>query len=194
MPVIKRYPNRKLYNTETKQYITLEEIAHLIRRGEEIQVIDNASGEDLTTLTLTQIIFEQEKKQSGFLPHHILSGLIQSGGDRLNDLQRTLASTVGLMRNVDEEIRRRVSVLVKQGELPETEGQRLIDKLLNLSSPTAEAETPVNPQVVEQEIEEILARRKVPTRQDIDRILGQLETLADKLDELGKSEPEDQDS
>ena len=63
MVTIKRYPNRKLYNTEAKQYITLEGVADLIRQGAEIQVVDHASGEDLTALTLTQITLEQEKKR-----------------------------------------------------------------------------------------------------------------------------------
>ena len=68
MPVIKRYPNRKLYDTESKRYITLDGIARLIRKGEEVQVIDHTTDEDLTAVTLTQIIFEQEKKKGGFLP------------------------------------------------------------------------------------------------------------------------------
>ena len=67
MPIIKRYPNRKLYDTEAKKYITLDGIAELIRQGEEVVVIDHTTNEDLTAVTLTQIIFEQEKKSSGFL-------------------------------------------------------------------------------------------------------------------------------
>ena len=63
MIVIKRYPNRKLYNTEAKQYVTLDGIAQLIREREEIQILDHATGEDLTAVTLTQIIVEQEKKE-----------------------------------------------------------------------------------------------------------------------------------
>ncbi len=117
MPIIKRYPNRKLYNTETKQYITLEEISILIREGAEVRVVDHASGEDLTAVTLTQIIFELEKKQSGFLPRSILSGLIQAGGERIGAIQRTLASSLGLSHLVDEEIRRRLQTLAEEGQL-----------------------------------------------------------------------------
>ena len=62
--IIKRYPNRKLYDTEAKQYITLEGIASVIRSGQEVQVIDHVTWEDLTALTLSQIILEQEKRQS----------------------------------------------------------------------------------------------------------------------------------
>ena len=71
MVIIKRYPNRKLYNTETKKYITLDGIADLIREGEEVQVLDHATGEDLTALSLSQILFEREKKSAGFLPHSV---------------------------------------------------------------------------------------------------------------------------
>src|SRR3972149_8774053 len=108
MPVIKRYPNRKLYNTESKKYISLDGVGELIRQGKDIQVIDHTSGEDLTAFTLTQIIAEREKKESGFLPHSILAGLIQTGGDRLSTLQRNLFSSIGFLPQVEEEIRRRV--------------------------------------------------------------------------------------
>ncbi|MCB0135660.1 MAG: polyhydroxyalkanoate synthesis regulator DNA-binding domain-containing protein, partial [Caldilineaceae bacterium] len=67
MPVIKRYPNRKLYDTESKRYVTLEHIAQMIQQGEDVIVTDHESGEDLTNLTLSQIIFEQEKKGSGLM-------------------------------------------------------------------------------------------------------------------------------
>src|SRR5687768_10581917 len=130
MLVIKRYPNRKLYDTAAKQYITLEGIAARIRDGEEVQIVDHATGEDLTTLTLTQIIFEQEKKQSGFLPRPVLTGLVQAGGETLSALRRTLASPLDMLRHVDEEIERRIQGLVKRGEMAEEEALRLRDKLL----------------------------------------------------------------
>lgn len=86
MTIIKRYSNRKLYNTAQKKYITLDELAILIRTGEEIQVIDNQSGEDLTSLTLTQIILESEKKHQGSLSNSILTDIIKRGSDELKTL------------------------------------------------------------------------------------------------------------
>ena len=59
--VIKRYSNRKLYDTQESRYVTLEEIEEMIRAGREISVVDAASGEDLTSVTLTQIILENER-------------------------------------------------------------------------------------------------------------------------------------
>lgn len=94
MQVIKRYPNRKLYDTEAKRYITLDGIADIIRSGHEVQVIDHATGEDLTALTLSQIIFEQEKRRSGYLPLSLLTNLIQAGGSHISSLQNRLLSSV----------------------------------------------------------------------------------------------------
>ena len=59
--VIKRYSNRKLYDTQESRYVTLEEIEEMIRAGREISVVDAASGEDLTSVTLTRIILENER-------------------------------------------------------------------------------------------------------------------------------------
>jgi len=63
--VIKRYSNRKLYDTQESRYVTLEEIEEMIRTGKEISVVDAASGEDLTGVTLTQIILENQRSHRG---------------------------------------------------------------------------------------------------------------------------------
>jgi polyhydroxyalkanoate synthesis repressor PhaR len=182
MPLIKRYPNRKLYNTEVKHYITLEGIAELIRQGQSIQVIDHATGEDLTAVVLTQIIYKQEKKQGGFLPHAALAELMQTGNERLNALQRNLAAQLGLDQPVEEEIKRRIQALIRQGELAETEGKRILDKLLAYGVRTfTSASIPG-----EAEIEQVLQKKGVPSRQDLEKILEQLEALSRELDQLGK--------
>jgi polyhydroxyalkanoate synthesis repressor PhaR len=90
MPIIKRYPNRKLYDTEAKRYVTLESITQMIQGGQDVQVIDYETGDDLTNLTLSQIIFEQEKKGSGFLPRALLTNLIQASGQTIDQVRRTL--------------------------------------------------------------------------------------------------------
>lgn len=70
--VIKRYANRKLYDTKSSQYVTLDQIAQMIRAGEEVRVLDNSSKDDLTSVTLAQIIFEEEKRQKSFIPLHAI--------------------------------------------------------------------------------------------------------------------------
>jgi len=182
MPVVKRYPNRKLYDTEAKAYITLEGIAALIRKRQDVQVIDYATGEDLTALTLSQIIFEQQKKDEGFLPHSVLTGLIRAGGDTLNTLRRTLASSLGLWRYVDEELERRIQLLVAQGDLAPDEGRLLLNKLVSQEPGLRDGPWPD-----EQELERLLAERGVPSRDDFQQVVQQLDVLADKLQRLTKT-------
>jgi polyhydroxyalkanoate synthesis repressor PhaR len=66
--VIKRYQNRKLYDTHQSCYVTLDEIADMIVRGEEVMVIDNRTKKDITSSTLTQIIFEKQKRSKTLIP------------------------------------------------------------------------------------------------------------------------------
>lgn len=80
--IIKRYSNRKLYDTERSKYVTLDEIARMIKAGDEVTIIDNETKEDLTSVTLTQIIFEEEKRESR-MPLAMLRNLIQTGGETL---------------------------------------------------------------------------------------------------------------
>jgi polyhydroxyalkanoate synthesis repressor PhaR len=185
MPTIKRYPNRKLYDTEAKQYITLKGIADLIRQGQDVRVVDYASGEDLTTLTLAQIMFDQEKKVGGFVPHPVLSGLIHAGGKTLSALQHSLASPLEWLGQVDAEIARRVDTLVGEGELTQEEGERLKRKL---SSPRAQP-APEKPLPSEQEIEQMLEKRGIPTRADLQLLDREVEALAARLDQIGSGEP-----
>ncbi len=83
--VIKRYENRKMYDTEKRTYISLEAIAQLIRDGVDIQVIDNVSGNDITTHTLTQVIFEEGKKGRNPLSNEMLHDVIRWGNSMIGD-------------------------------------------------------------------------------------------------------------
>jgi polyhydroxyalkanoate synthesis repressor PhaR len=74
--VIKKYANRRLYDTSTSRYINLEDIAALVRNGKHVQVVDATTGEDLTRVTLTQIIVEDAKDQPSGLPLELLRQLI----------------------------------------------------------------------------------------------------------------------
>lgn len=178
MPLIKRYPNRKLYDTEAKKYITLEGIATLIRQEKEVRVVDHATGEDLTAVTLSQVILEQEKRQDGFLPQTVLTGLIRAGGERMSTLRRALASPLDLARHVDEEIEGRLQALISRGELAAEEGRRLRDQLLRQDSQAP------NPTVSEELLRQYLEEKGVPTQEDLQGILEQLEVLAVKLNQV----------
>jgi polyhydroxyalkanoate synthesis repressor PhaR len=77
--IIKRYQNRKLYDTDASCYVTLDEIAEMIQQGEEVAVVDNRNQKDITAMTLTQIIFEKQKKSETPVPITTLRHIIQNG-------------------------------------------------------------------------------------------------------------------
>jgi polyhydroxyalkanoate synthesis repressor PhaR len=91
--VIKRYSNRKLYDTQESRYVTLEEIEEMIRGGREISVVDAASGEDLTSVTLTQIILENERTRRANLPSAFLHQLIKHGESWQDFVQKSMRSS-----------------------------------------------------------------------------------------------------
>ncbi|MCB0408289.1 MAG: polyhydroxyalkanoate synthesis regulator DNA-binding domain-containing protein [Bdellovibrionales bacterium] len=82
--IIKRYQNRKLYDTQQSCYVTLDDIAKMIRSSEEVMVIDNKTKNDITAATLTQIIFEAEKKASQYAPLFTLREIIQNGNGSIS--------------------------------------------------------------------------------------------------------------
>ena len=191
MVIIKRYPNRKLYNTERKQYITLDGITELIRAGTEIKVIDNATGEDLTALTLTQIILEEEKKQSGLLSNSVLTGLIRASGDRLSAFQQSLSSSFNAWRQIDDEIRQRIQELVHRGELSDNEGRTLLEQLIDQGARLRAERRPAaaGQEITPESVEAILFERKVPTQADIQRLSEQLDALTAQLESITPPQP-----
>lgn len=83
---IKKYANRRLYNTGTSTYVTLEDLAVMVKAEELFTVVDAKSGEDITRSVLTQIIFEQEAKGQNLLPVNFLRNLIQFYGDNMQTI------------------------------------------------------------------------------------------------------------
>lgn len=111
--IIKRYANRKLYDTQHSRYVTLEQISEMIRNGDDVKIIDNKTKEDLTSVTLAQIIFEEEKKQRSFLSLQTMRNIIQNGGESLSHLvteaqkrvteaQKRVSSILPLRKDDDE--------------------------------------------------------------------------------------------
>lgn len=124
--VVKRYANRKLYDTTSSRYVALDDVASFVRRGDEVEVTDNESGEDLTAVTLAQIILEDERKKKSFLSLPILQDLVRYGGDAIAEATKQGIEAFGEMREAAE---KRVSEFVPDGG----SGAGLIDDVLEQS-------------------------------------------------------------
>jgi len=106
--IIKRYGNRRLYNTETSTYVNYQDLSEIIRKGEDIQVIDSKSGEDVTKSILIQVILEEEKNNKSVLPAEFLFQLIRSQEESLHDFfQNYLSASFDAYMKTRQEFDRR---------------------------------------------------------------------------------------
>src|SRR5689334_6684487 len=104
--VVKKYANRRLYNTESSSYITLDNLADMVRQGRDFVVYDAKSGEDITRSVLTQIIVEEEGKGHNLLPTTFLRHLIGFYGDQMqNVVPRFLDQAMGALAQQQEQVR-----------------------------------------------------------------------------------------
>jgi polyhydroxyalkanoate synthesis repressor PhaR len=146
--VIKRYTNRKLYDTVESRYVTLDEIAQMIKGGAEVKIVDNRSKEDLTSVTLAQIIFEEEKKRSQ-MPLGVLREIIRHGGEAVagfyqekagnlagrvvQSIQDVKTRTESLREDLEQKVRGVTGMFRKEGESPMKDvlaaGQNAVDEL-----------------------------------------------------------------
>ena len=182
MPLIKRYPNRKLYDTEAKRYVTLEQVAQMVRDGQEVEVRDHKSGEDLTRLTLSQILLAQEKGPAGFLPIDVLTGLIRSGGNLFDFILRTARGGAGIpIQTIEQEL----DQLVEAGTLSREQARTVVLRMT--VSQTARAK----PHLLDDGVAAILHRLNIPTNRDIAALRAKLITLSQQLNELLPEESDD---
>jgi polyhydroxyalkanoate synthesis repressor PhaR len=175
MKTIKRYSNRKLYDTEAGCYVTLEDLADMIRRDEEIRVVDHASGADLTSVTLFQILFEQQKALGGMLPERMLTRVIGAGDSALNSLRGAFRAFLEPVEHIEDDIRRRLEILKTKGVVTEEEFQHLSNLLLDpdLRVPV---ETPSRHEKLD------------PDAVTYSRMLDQVEELEKTLESLRKAQ------
>lgn len=109
--LIKKYANRRLYDTENSTYITLQQLMAIIRHGRQVKVIDAKTHEDVTAFILTQIILEEAKNKNALLPVPLLHIIIQYGGNLLGEffdryLEQTLRNYLSYKSSVDEQFKK----------------------------------------------------------------------------------------
>ena len=164
--IIKRYTNRKLYDTVESRYVTLDEIAEMIKGGQEVKVVDNRTKEDLTSVTLAQIIFEEEKKTSK-MSLRMLRDLIRHGGERA---QAFVEERVEAARHVAEQ---KVA-----GILPKV--QQTSDRAKELVSASQEAVSQFQRRVDDR------VRQTIEGIQSAPELKREIQTLQERIVELEK--------
>jgi|SRR5688572_11456476 polyhydroxyalkanoate synthesis repressor PhaR len=130
--LVKRYSNRKLYDTTESRYVTLDEIARWVRAGEDVKILENESGEDLTAVTFAQIILEGERKKSGLLSLGLMRELIQHGEAALQNIAATVDRGMEAIRSAPERAGRRVQELSRVADRL-AELQKRVDEVVRRS-------------------------------------------------------------
>lgn len=108
--ILKKYPNRRLYDTRNSTYVTLEDVAGLIRSGHQVEVIDLKTDQDVTAFILTQILMEQAKRNNKLLPESLLHLIIRFGENILSDyfetyLERSIQNYLTYKKNMEEQFK-----------------------------------------------------------------------------------------
>ena len=160
--LIKRYANRKLYNTESSRYITLKGISELVREGKDIRVIDNESGDEITPIVLSQILVDDQKnaRDQDAVSRRVLSELIQRGGDAIYGLVRR---SMGDVQDGFSEARDNL--------------QRWIQTQSNADLDLSEVS-----RAVHESVERVLRVMDLPTRGDLEALNKNLERLSSALE------------
>ena len=181
--LIKRYASRRLYNTETSDYVTLEDIARFIRAGREVQIVDLKSGDDLTRQYLLQIIAEHEGRGENVLPLDVLTDLVRSYTTQAQSVvPQFLAMSFQMLRDGQTKMVDNLTRLPQpMAGLPGLEAmqrqQRAFLKSIMGGWPSGEGEGPAN---------QHQPPADEPPREDLDAIKAKLAALEEKLAKLTK--------
>ena len=122
---LKKYTNRRLYDTERSAYVTLDDVLQVIRQGRRVEVVDAKTGEDVTAFTLTQIILEESRKKNSLLPVPLLHLIIQYGETVLGEffdhhLEQTLKSYLSYKAAAGEQFRKWLSLGMDFSKMTQT--------------------------------------------------------------------------
>lgn len=183
--VIKKYANRRLYNTGTSTYVTLEDLAKMVKKGEDFVVQDAKTGEDITHSVLTQIIFEQESKTGNtLLPISFLRQLIGYYGDQMQMVVPSFLEH-SMKAFTEQQTQMREQITRAFGETPLTKNlqmpiQLMEEQVKRNTEMFHQAMQMFSPFVGSQAPKE---SRKAEAK-DIDELKEQLRTLQNKLDNL----------
>jgi len=178
--LIKRYASRRLYNTETSDYVTLEDIAGFIRDGREVQIIDLKSGDDLTRQYLLQIIAEHESRGENVLPVNVLNDLVRSymvpGGGMMPQF---LQSSFDMLRENQSKMMENMSAMNPMSKMPGFESMKAQQQAF-LKAMTGGISGSWSGPGQEEAAEEV----KDEPSEDLDEIKKQLADLQEKLSKL----------
>jgi len=190
--IIKKYANRRLYNTDTSTYVTLEDLAEMVRAERDFVVYDAKTGEDLTHAVLTQIIVEQESRGTNLLPIGFLRQLIRFYGDSMQKLVPSfLEFSLDSLTKQQEQYRRRFTNAFGNAAFDAMQEQvrknfDTFERALGMFTPFGNEALITHEAEALKQIEAKQAAAK-PGEDDIDTLKAELQAMQQRLEKLSRS-------
>jgi polyhydroxyalkanoate synthesis repressor PhaR len=176
MHVIKKYANRKLYDTRDKKYLTMDRLAELIKAGEAASILDNETGEDLTSAIVSQLLARQKGDDDKAVPSGVLIQMLRKGrGTLFGYGKKYLSLWQSAFTMSMDEVEKLVNALVKDKELSEFEGKSLKKEIVGFTSNLKNWII----ENIDHRVDEVLRMMNLATKE-------QLSELMKKVDELGR--------
>ncbi len=191
MRKIKKYANRKLYDTTDKKYVSMERLSDLIKSGEEVMIQDNETGKDITSAVVSQILAREKTKDDEGVPSGVLIQMLRKGGGTVVSYARKYTAIwQSAITMAEDEVDKLVNLLVKDKEITESEGSKLKKEIKGYAD---DFKNWIG-EKIDQRIDEALGLMNLATKDQVKRLTVKIETLTEKVEKLEKiHSPSDHD-
>ena len=181
MHLIKKYANRKLYDTKDKRYLTMDRLAELIKSGAEVSIVDKETGDDLTSSIVSQLLAREDADNDRAVPSSVLMQLLRKGRGTLFGYGKKYVSLwQSALTMSKDEIEKLVNSLVKDKEISESEGKNLKKEIMGFAN-NLKAWIIEN---IDLQVSEGLKRMNLSSRDQVSQLTRRVDALARKVEEL----------
>jgi polyhydroxyalkanoate synthesis repressor PhaR len=183
MHVIKKYANRKLYNTKDKQYLTMDSLSELIKSGEEVSILDNETGEDLTSAIVSQLLAREKGDDEKAVPSGVLIQMLRKGrGTLFGYGKKYISLWQSVFTMSRDEMEKLVNALVKDKELSEFEGKSLKKEIVSF---TSNLKTWII-ENIDHRVDEVLQMMNLVTKDQLSELIKKVDDLTRQVKDLEK--------
>lgn len=181
---IKKYANRKLYDTTDKKYISRVRLSKLIKQGQDVEIIDNETGEDITASIVSSLIATTRGKAGAAVPSGVLIQLFRRGSNAVTDYaKRYMSLWQRSFVMAEDEIDNMVKGLVKNREISTSEGNRLKQEIIGY---TAVIKTWIS-DTIDRRLKEVLSATNLATKDQVSELRTHIEMLERKIETIQAS-------
>ncbi len=183
MHLIKKYANRKLYDTTDKRYLTMDRLAELIKAGKEVKIIDNETGDDLTSAIVSQLLAREETDTDKAVPSRVLIQMLRKGRGTLFGYGKKYVSLwQSALTMSKDEIEKLVNSLITDHEISESEGNNLKNEITGFAN---HLKSWISDNI-DQRVTEALEMMNLSTRDQVNELSKRVETLTKMVKKMEK--------